>query len=100
MDKINKRVINELLKQEKYLLEDVMKYSTPKIEGDLTYGKMIWRGIRKITSADKHTLQTWVEQRGERISPIYTIKLLRFPWTLFKAKGTKIIRKDEFDLEY
>lgn len=57
------------------LEEDAKNNSHPKIYGELTLGKLNWRGIKMIK---KHCLnmrceKTWLEQRGKRISRIVTM---------------------------
>lgn len=58
------------------LAEAIRNNSIPPIKGDITYGKIKWRGLtanRKAT--DKFgTYECWYEQRGKRITPIVIIK--------------------------
>jgi len=41
--------------------------AVPKLKGELTKGKMTWRGLRCCTN--NYSGETWIEQRGERITP-------------------------------
>lgn len=49
-------------------LRKQLKYAKPPIRGEVTQGKLKWRGIRLITQReDFNTVRYWLEQRGERI---------------------------------
>lgn len=58
------------------LVEEIKNNSIPPIKGDITYGKIKWRGLtanRKAT--DKFgTYEYWYEQRGKRITSIVLIE--------------------------
>ena len=58
------------------LVEEIKNNSIPPIKGDITYGKIKWRGLtsnRKAT--DKFgTYECWYEQRGKRITSIVLIE--------------------------
>lgn len=48
--------------------------ATPKIKGEITRGKLRWRGIKKVIDP----FDEWYEQRGQRITDkIPRIKILR-----------------------
>ena len=47
------------------------EFAKPTIKGELTAGKLIWRGIRIISKTDGYTTKFWVDQRGEKISPTF-----------------------------
>lgn len=51
--------------------EATLNNATPPIKGELTAGKIKWRGICVVTNEDN---DHWVEQRGKRIS-----KIIKFP---------------------
>ena len=58
--------------QNDILEKAVRENSIPPIKGELTKGKVSWRGLRMIhsrTDPDGSYL-TWIEQRGKRITPI------------------------------
>lgn len=58
--------------QNDILEKAVRENSTPSIKGELTKGKIRWRGLRMIhrrTDSDG-SYETWIEQRGKRITPI------------------------------
>ena len=40
----------------------------PQIKGEITPGKLRWRGIVRVVESNSQ--DTWLEQRGKRISPI------------------------------
>ena len=45
----------------------------PPIKGNITKGKIKWRGIKIVRTMDGNGFTEWIEQRGERISPIIQI---------------------------
>jgi hypothetical protein len=75
MNKIRDEMIdqrNEHRKKQDQLLQDaLMKNAIPPIKGELTKGKVKWRGLKLIVkNMDHHTIERWIEQRGKIISPI------------------------------
>lgn len=52
------------------LEKSVRENSIPPIKGELTKGKLRWRGIKRIVQNDFLRTREWIEQRGKRISPI------------------------------
>lgn len=64
------KLIDEQTRQINILLEKaVREHAVPKITGEITKGKIRWRGIRMIRQQEK----LWIEQRGIIISPVITI---------------------------
>lgn len=58
------------------LVEEIKNNSIPPIKGDITYGKIKWRGLtahRKATNKFG-TYECWYEQRGKRITSIVLIE--------------------------
>lgn len=41
----------------------------PPIKGEITKGKVRWRGIRIVHQNDGFKYTKWLEQRGKQISP-------------------------------
>ena len=41
----------------------------PPIKGEITKGKVRWRGIRIVQQNDGFKYTKWLEQRGKQISP-------------------------------
>ena len=48
--------------------------AVPPIKGTVTAAKIKWRGIRMVT--DMSSGETWLEQRGRRITPKYKLELV------------------------
>lgn len=83
----NKRIIT-LRKERDEILEEFLRiYPDPVITGEITEGKIIWRGLRLAVRRNNHIEQCWLEQRGEKISPIITTKIASFPFNLLRRKG-------------
>lgn len=53
-----------------WIQKDLKDKCIPPIKGDITKGKLRWRGLRLINSADGK----YISQRGNRISPIFSIE--------------------------
>lgn len=70
---VTNRFIKEQSERQNAILETaVRENAVPPIKGELTKGKVRWRGLRMIQKggvADGFT-EVWIEQRGKRISPI------------------------------
>jgi len=70
---VTNRFIKEQSERQNAILEKaVRENATPPIKGEMTKGKVRWRGLRMIhrgNGADGFT-ETWIEQRGKRITPI------------------------------
>jgi len=71
---ITKSLIDRMVKDKEKLFEEALrKYATPPIKGDITPGKIKWRGIRQCIKQDLFKQECWLEQRGKRISEIFVI---------------------------
>ena len=69
--KLTQLIIEDVLKKRNKLVEDyILLNATPKIKGELTKGKVRWRGIKVIINSFDDW-QVW--QRNEPISPIIKI---------------------------
>lgn len=55
--------------QSKLFEKSVRDNAKPTLKGDITRGKLKWRGIIVNQQLEAGTAYTWVEQRGKRISP-------------------------------
>ena len=70
---VTNRFIKEQSERQNAILEAAIRENAiPPIKGEITKGKVRWRGLRMINKgsvADGFT-ETWIEQRGKRISPI------------------------------
>ena len=53
-----------------WIQKDLKDKCIPQIKGNITKGKVRWRGLRLINSADGR----YISQRGNRISPIFSIE--------------------------
>lgn len=70
MDEIVSDIIRDLSsKQDKIFEEYIRLLATPKIKGEITKGKLKWRGIKMCTYNGLGKTETWIEQRGVQISP-------------------------------
>jgi len=70
IDAVISRFIQEQQKKEEEIFTTALRtMAEPPIKGEITKGKVTWRGIRIIQYNDgfKHT--KWLEQRGKQISP-------------------------------
>ena len=67
---VTSRFIQEQQKREEeiftYALRTIAK---PPIKGEITKGKVRWRGIRIVQYYDGFKYTKWLEQRGKQISP-------------------------------
>lgn len=85
--KTNKRIIT-LRKERDAILEEFLRiWPDPVIEGEITKGKITWRGLRLAVRRNNHIEQCWLEQRGKKISPVITTKITPFPFNIFKRAG-------------
>ena len=70
---VSQRLIKEHLQRQEVFLESVLRNNAkPKVKGEITRGKIKWRGIMIIEQKTTNGYKTWVEQRGKRISEIVT----------------------------
>lgn len=68
IQEITRKHIAAIIKKEDEIFESsVRNNATPKVKGEITFGKLKWRGI--IIASDLKG-NSWLEQRGKRISPI------------------------------
>lgn len=64
------RFISEQQKKEEEIFTTALRImAEPPIKGDITKGKVRWRGIRIVQYNDGFKYTKWLEQRGRQISP-------------------------------
>jgi len=62
--------IKNSVRQENIIFENALRENAvPKIEGDITKGKIKWRGIKIVQQNELLKTTRWLEQRGKQISP-------------------------------
>ena len=84
IQKMSSRVLDSLNSRYHDILEDtIRKYAQPPIKGEITAGKLKWRGIKLVTKgrAEYEKMERWVEQRGKRIGPVITFSGVIVPFT-------------------
>lgn len=69
-DGILAKLIYEQMKKEDEIFENaVRENAVPKITGNITKGKLRYRGIRMIINNHNGKTEKWIEQSGKIISP-------------------------------
>jgi hypothetical protein len=64
----------QISREQSEIFEDVLRNSAlPPIKGEITKGKIKWRGIKLMTYYTSNGFVKWVEQRGVIISPKITL---------------------------
>jgi len=64
------RFISEQQKKEEEIFTSALRImAEPPIKGEITKGKVRWRGIRIVQYNDGFKYTKWLEQRGKQISP-------------------------------
>ena len=72
---VTQRLIAEMQKQEEELFTTALRtMAEPPIKGEITKGKITWRGIRLIRQQVGFDSYSWLEQRGKQISPKFHIE--------------------------
>lgn len=73
------RLHDEVRRQEEELFTTALRtMAEPPIKGEITKGKLTWRGIRLIREQVGPDCYSWLEQRGKQISPKFHIQA-KFP---------------------
>ena len=71
-------VIHQALRKMNEWVEDILRnYAQPPIKGEITRGKIRWRGIRRCEMPDPQNpsaIINFLEQRGKRIGYPFTIE--------------------------
>ncbi|RTL47242.1 MAG: hypothetical protein EKK39_14835 [Sphingobacteriales bacterium] len=69
------RFLSEQMKKENEIFEKSLRENAvPKITGEITKGKIRWRGIKFVQHNDFLKSAKWLEQRGKQISPKITFE--------------------------
>lgn len=72
---VTQRLFDEVRRQEEELFTNALRaMAEPPIKGEITKGKIRWRGIRLIRQQIGLDSYSWLEQRGKQISPKFHIK--------------------------
>jgi hypothetical protein len=69
------RLFDEVRRQEEELFTTALRtMAEPPIKGEITKGKLTWRGIRLIRQQVGLDSYSWLEQRGKQISHKFHIE--------------------------
>ena len=68
-DVINSFIHEQQKKEEEIFTTALRTMAEPPIKGEITKGKVRWRGIRIVQQNDGFKYTKWLEQRGRQISP-------------------------------
>lgn len=80
LDKVMGNILKDIQNKHDEILETALRtMAEPPIKGEITKGKIRWRGIRLCTQNDGLKSYTWLEQRGRLISPTITIEGIILP---------------------
>lgn len=72
---VTQRFFDEVRRQEEELFIIALRtMAEPPIKGEITKGKLTWRGIRLIRQKVGLDSYSWLEQRGKQISPKFHIE--------------------------
>lgn len=66
---ISRFIQEQQKKEEEIFTMALMTMAEPPIKGEITRGKLKWRGIRIVQQNDGFKYTKWLEQRGKQISP-------------------------------
>ena len=66
---ITKFIENQQKKEEEIFTIALRTMAEPPIKGEITKGKVKWRGIRIVQLNNGFSYTKWMEQRGKQISP-------------------------------
>lgn len=67
LDIITSKIMSNIIQKEDEFIKNQLKFANPKIKGQITKGKLRWRGIKLIEINDINVITKWVEQRGKQI---------------------------------
>ena len=81
IEEINRDILKETTFQHRIVTERTARtlewycknFSDPPIKGEITKGKIKWRGLKLCSRAESNYTKHWIEQRGKIISPIIRI---------------------------
>jgi len=67
--KINESLMSKMMHEKEAFFKDaILKNAIPPIKGEITKGKLKYRGIKIISQQIDGRNYSWVEQKGEKIS--------------------------------
>ena len=69
-NKVTQDLISKLFRE---MEKDMREHAIPPIKGELTKGKIQWRGLVLCSSNSPDKMVRWIEQRGKIISRFYVI---------------------------
>ncbi len=73
---VTQRLYDEFRRQEEEIFTTALRVmAEPPIKGEITKGKIRWRGIRLIRQQVGLDSYSWLEQRGKQISPKFHIEV-------------------------
>lgn len=74
LQEITDQFINKIKVEQERIFEFALRNNAdPKIKGEITKGKLRFRGIRLVIKNNYFVTDRWLEQRGKIISPIIKI---------------------------
>ena len=75
IEKLTRELVTYYREKEEELFVDALRTNAePPIKGEITKGKITWRGIKLIRQEVGFDTHSWLEQRGKRISKKFIIK--------------------------
>lgn len=76
LDNITSRLMSNIIQKEDEFIKNQLKLVVPKIKGEITKGKLKWRGIKLIEINDINGNTKWIEQRGKQIGERLEYKII------------------------
>lgn len=76
LDNLTDKIMSSIIQKEDEFLINQLKFANPKIKGEITNGKLQWRGIKLIEINDFNGTTKWLEQRGKQIGYKLEYKLI------------------------
>lgn len=67
LDNLTDKIMSSIIQKEDEFIKNQLKLVKPQIKGEITKGKLQWRGIKLIEINDFNGTIKWVEQRGKQI---------------------------------
>lgn len=67
LDIITSKIMSNIIQKEDEFIKNQLKLVNPQIKGEITKGKLRWRGIKLIEINDINGTTKWIEQRGKQI---------------------------------
>ena len=70
---LREAVAYRMRRESEFFEQHCRENALPKIKGDITAGKLKWRGVYVVVKPKGHLTTKWLEQRGVQISPVLEI---------------------------